>query len=321
MEEIVEKYLGLKNTNIKKIEIGSQNETYSVDDKYVIKIYNKDTIGNEYEREVREIKEQVAEIAAANGINLVLPYKFNGRYIQKKEKYFSIYPYVPYKAISRDEVVMEHIQEVARVVRTMHGIAFDVPLPNKLHQKFNIDFDKYIFIHKDKTNMRDLLMNNKAKLEALESRINRALDNLKGKVVISHNDLKLANVLWDNFNAYLVDWDAVGYINHMCAANEYAYFWATYKGELNKEYYKTFMKLYMAKHECNDSIYDVIYATLYGKFEWLKYSLERSTYSDSEDAKKGEDAVIGLVQEFNAYEKNIPEMVSIFNTLDDKFGE
>lgn len=321
MEEIVEKYLGIKDAKIIKNNIGTQNDTYIVNGQYILKIFNKDAIRSEYEREIRETKEQVAEIVKNHGIDVILPYKYNGRYIQKKGVYFCIYPYRDYKSVSKDEIKLEHVQELARIIRTLHELKLEVPLPKNNRVKFNIDFDKYIFYHRNNKELYTLLINNKAKLEKLESRINMSLDNLKGRIVVSHNDLKLENVLWNTFNAHLIDWDAAGYINHMCAANEYAYFWSVNKGELNKEYYKNFMKLYMAKHECNDNIYDVIYATLYGKFSWLQYSLERSMYQDLDEAAKGIEAILGLIKEFSMYEKNIPEMVSIFNTLDDKFNE
>jgi len=320
MEEIIEKYLDLKDAKIEKLEFSGSNELYKINDQYVIKKFNKDVIQNENERDIREVKAQIVEKMKENGINAVTPYKYNGRYIQKNDSYFSIYPYIPYKPISREEIQLEHIQELARVIRNMHSVKFNASLSNATNTNLNINFDKYIFAHKDNVNMRSLLMKNKAKLEYLESRINKALGLLKGKVVISHNNLNLNNVLWNKFNSYLIGWNNIVYINHMCAANYYAYFWSTNEGELNKDYYKDFMKLYTAKHECNDNIYDIIYATLYSKFSLFMYSLERSINNDIQEAKKGEVAVAKLIEEIIIYEKNIPEMVGTFNTIDERFG-
>jgi len=315
MEKIIEKYLGIKNAKITKIATGTQNEVYNVDDKYLIKVFNKDAISNEHQREIRENKEIVAQIANQHGINAILPYKFNRRYVQKKGIYFVIYPYVKYKAINRNNISNEHIESLAKVVTKLHDISIDVYLPNTARPKFNIDLDEYIKLHQDNEDMKTLLLDNKILLGNLENRINMASDNLKGKQVISHNDLKLENVLWDGLDVYLVDWDAAGYINHMCAANEYAYFWSVNKGKLNKEYYRTFMKIYLEKHEFVENIYDIIYATLYGKFAWFQYSLDRSIYDDVNEAKKGEEAIKSLLQQFASYEKNISEMVNVINTL------
>ena len=38
-------------------------------------------------------------------------------------------------------------------------------------------------------------------------------------------------------------------------------------------------------------------------------------YKDERDAKKGKEAIIELIQEFNDYEKNIPEMIDVFKKL------
>lgn len=315
MEKIVEKYLGLKQPQITECKVGTQNTVYSVDNKYFIKIFNKDTINNEYQRNIRECKEKVAEVANQHGINVILPFKFNERYIQKEDEYFVIYPYKNYKSITKQEILTEHIESLATSVTKLHSLSIKSNLPIIPKSKFNLDLDKYINLYKNNENIKNVIIENKEKLKNLESRINSALDSLNGKQIISHNDLKLENVLWDRYDAYFVDWDATGYINHMCAANEYAYFWAVNKGELNSEYYKRFMKIYLRKHKCTDNIYDVIYATLYGKFSWLQYSLERSIYEDKKEAKKGVEAIESLIKAFSSYEKNIPEMINIINTL------
>jgi len=141
MEKIIEKYLGIKNAKITKIATGTQNEVYNVDDKYLIKVFNKDAISNEHQREIRENKEIVAQIANQHGINAILPYKFNRRYVQKKGIYFVIYPYVKYKAINRNNISNEHIESLAKVVTKLHDISIDVYLPNTARPKFNIDFN------------------------------------------------------------------------------------------------------------------------------------------------------------------------------------
>ena len=220
MKKIIQKYLGIKKPEITKMDIGSQNETYDINGKYVLKVFSKDAVANDKEKDLRELKEMVAEVFKDKGVPMVLPLMFKDRYIQGDNPYFVIYPKVKMKSVTRDEITGEHILAISNFVAKMHNIRVDVPALKHKKEKFAIDVDKYIRLYNLNNKMNVTLRENKELIEKLQRKINNAIDSLKSKEVISHNDLKLDNVLWDKFNPYFIDFDSLGYVNHMCAANE-----------------------------------------------------------------------------------------------------
>ena len=97
MKKIIQKYLGIKKPEITKMDIGSQNETYDINGKYVLKVFSKDAVANDKEKDLRELKEMVAEVFKDKGVPMVLPLMFKDRYIQGDNPYFVIYPKVKMK--------------------------------------------------------------------------------------------------------------------------------------------------------------------------------------------------------------------------------
>ncbi|MBR6689463.1 MAG: phosphotransferase [Clostridia bacterium] len=315
MKKIIQKYLGIKKPEITKMDIGSQNETYDINGKYVLKVFSKDAVANDKEKDLRELKEMVAEVFKDKGVPMVLPLMFKDRYIQGDNPYFVIYPKVKMKSVTRDEITDEHILAISNFVAKMHNIRVDVPALKHKKEKFAIDVDKYIRLYNLNNKMNVTLRENKELIEKLQRKINNAIDSLKSKEVISHNDLKLDNVLWDKFNPYFIDFDAVGYVNHMCAANEYAYVWCTKNGKIDLKRYELFMANYLKYHYSLDNFEDVLYMTLYGKFSWLRYSLDRGRSKDEEQAKQGINAVVHLLKDFTMYERTIPGMLRVLEKL------
>ncbi len=318
MKKFIQKYLGIKKPEITKIYEGSQNEAWDINGKYILKIFNKAAIGSEEESITRELKEYVAEVSNNSGISAILACKINGEYVLGKAPYFMVYPKSKYKSITRDEITLDHLKVMAERVAMLHSLDIHVELPYKKKEKFNLDIDKYIRKYSLNNKMNVTLRENKTRIERIMSRINNAIDAVQDKEVISHNDLKLANVLWDGLNPYFIDWDATGYVNHMCAANEYAYSWSIINGRVDMDRYNMFMKTYLEKHKCKDNIEDILYLTLYGKFSWLQYSLDRGKSEDEDEAKKGMDVVIHMLKEFEIYENSIPGMVNVYTSITNK---
>lgn len=319
LDEIKNSFIKQDITNVEKIKIGSQNHIYKIEtsnDKYIIKLFNKDTISNKKEEEIREKKEIIASIASKNGINTIVPLKFNNKFIQNfQNNYFCIYKYCNFSSIVYKDMTITKIQNLSNTINKLHNLKFDVELP-KITKKITIDFDYYLNIFL-KTNQKlyEVLYENKIFLSSLINEINRSLNNLTEPEVINHNDIKHSNVLWNKDEPILVDWDATNYINPFCALNEYAYFWSINKNQLNTNYYEVFLTTYLKNNSCKDNFQDVIYGSLYGKMSWFNYSLNRCTSDNSSEKKEGINSIHNLINDFNYYVKNIPVMLNIYNNI------
>lgn len=320
LNNIIKKYLKIDASKIYDMQIGSQNKTYLIDNNYVIKVYNKDTINSEEKRLKREQKDIVSIEAKRNNINTITPMKINGKYIHKEgNTYFSFYPYTNYKSVEPKDINDAKIINLTNQIKKMHKIDFMSPIEDKKLDKQILNLDRYLVIY-EKTNkdLFDIVTKNRQMLEILSNFINTSLDNLKTKNVICHNDLKPANILWNNDIPYLVDWDACGYSNPSCAFNEYAYFLSTEHGILNEEKFRLFVNTYYENNKLEDDIDSILYVTLYGKMSWLIYSLERSIYISQDERHEGEKAVKGIIDSFNSYLRNYNKVKQIYEELNEK---
>lgn len=55
-------------------------------------------------------------------------------------------------------------------------------------------------------------------------------------MVISHRDLDSKNVMWNQYNPVLIDWESAGYINPMQDLIETAIYWSkNEKGVIDKQ--------------------------------------------------------------------------------------
>lgn len=320
LNKIVKKYLKIDASKIYDMQIGSQNKTYLIDNNYVIKVYNKDTINSEEKRLKREQQDIVSIEAKRNNINTITPMKINGKYIHKEgNAYLSFYPYTTYKSVEPKDMNNEKIINLTNQIKLMHKIDFISPIEDKSLEKQILNLDRYLTIY-EKTNKElfDVVSKNRNMLEILSNFINTSLDNLKSKNVISHNDLKPANILWNKDTPYLLDWDACGYSNPSCAFNEYAYFLSTENGVLNEDNFKLFINTYYENNKLIDDIDSVLYVTLYGKMSWFIYSLERSIYISQDERNEGEKGVKKMIDEFNGYLRNYSKLKEIYETLNER---
>lgn len=316
VEEIVKNYLGLEFFDIKKLNIGSQNKTYVVSDEYIVKVFNSDMISNNDDLLIRETKEKVCDYFNQNGINSLVAFKTNGTFIQKyNDSYFCVYPYVNYKILSNKDLTEERIINLSKQVRKMHNINWNIILPENQDKIISFNIDNYLktLSSKNKDNkIYEFILNNKLFINDLIKNINYSIVNLKSNKVITHNDLKNENILWDNDIPYFLDYDACSYSNKYCALNEYAYFFCHDNGELNKKLYELYLHYSLINDQDIDDVFSIFYGTLYGKMNWLIYSFDRYLSEDEEESNEGEKCIYGMIDTFKKYLNDKEYIYSVF---------
>ena len=132
------------------------------------------------------------------------------------------------------------------------------------------------------------------------------MEYFKNKLVISHRDLDLRNILWDkNDEPVIIDWESCGLINPTSETIDTAWYWAGGKDYFDKIKYKSFLDTYVeqgGKLEDYDKSFKAVYKP---RFNWLEFNLKRITIFDSldeEEKKLAEKIIISLVDDIKKFD-------------------
>jgi aminoglycoside phosphotransferase len=134
------------------------------------------------------------------------------------------------------------------------------------------------------------------------------------------------NVMWNNDNPIIIDWECAGVANPERELLEDALCWSGFlSNNFSEEKFTAIFKEY-SKYRNIENIewYDVICGNLVGRFDWIKYNLERSLgiiSNDEEEMKLAENEVVKTIDEINRYLDFIGDMYDIIIKLTTKETE
>ena len=136
----------------------------------------------------------------------------------------------------------------------------------------------------------------------------KAQKELNKNTVISHRDLDPKNVLWEDLNPYIIDWEAAGYINPYIELLEMLNYWCTDgKNGINKGLFDSMIAAYKKQNNCNDVDWDMVIAGAYkSMLGWLDYSFKRALGRETEDENEkviGAEQAVQTINELKNYEQ------------------
>lgn len=315
-----------QNNNIKKLaniyDLGeikeiiklksSQNEVYKIitnKNTYVIKEYTKDAIKNYYYLNKRKKQIKISKIFKNNNINTVIPISHNKKdFIYFKKHYYLIYNFYNEKNKSYEEIDIEEIKILANTQAKIHKLNIQENLPC-IYKNINIDLNK--IINKSKKINKELyqkLKTNELKLNKIIHNCNQSIKNIKKNLCISHNDYKLLNILWNQKEIILIDFDATGMSNPTASLCESAFSFSYNKKEINYDFYKNYLKSYIQQYgNIKEDFYESMYASFNGKLQWLTYMLDKNHFKKNNYIKE----TIEMINELITYYDNL----EIFNNI------
>jgi thiamine kinase-like enzyme len=185
---------------------------------FAVKQLSKDINLDEVTRNSYEISENIARQFNELGIPAISSITNNNKsLIDADGNTFIVYPWVNAKVLSKDEVSINHAKKIAEILANMHLINLSLPQITKL--KYETPSNDIIIDLIDKSVQASLPFANqlqKAKTLILDvnEKYAQTTPLLNQFLVISHGDLDIKNVLWDNdSNPILIDWEAARVTN------------------------------------------------------------------------------------------------------------
>ena len=330
----IEKFCEINNLgtvkNITKLTGGLMHKMFKVETNkgiYAIKVLNKEVIARKEAYNNFVISEDIANLAKDNNINVSCALKINNNYLNELDgDYYMVFDFIEGKTLKDEEITIEHCKKIGKSLAQIHTLDYsNLDLEANIKESnLSIDWEKYIN-HKSISNMsyKDLLLANYKKLDSWLKRANERYNESNGTLTICHRDMDPKNVMWNNDNPVVIDWESASLDNPHRELIEIALSWS---GFLSNNFDKTKFMVVLESYFNNKKFkevewYDVICGNLVGRFGWLKYNLERSLgiiSGDKEEIKLAEKEVLKTIYEINRYVELIGTMYDILCDLTKK---
>lgn len=287
----------------------------TIDGEYAIKALNPEIMKRPAALSNTINSEKIAK-AFENRILLVRAMEFNGEQIQCLEgEYYLIFPWIQASSVFAEDITVEHCKVIGGILGKMHqsGLQVEGVLPeNSSFEMFpwedygqclsRLEEEEKQWVIEYKRAMRDIISWNKKACGA-----GRYLSAVQ---VISHRDLDPKNVMWNEDKAYVIDWEAAGYINPFQELLEAINYWCDDEtGKMEKDKLDSLIAEY-CKYESLEGVeWEVVFDGSYiGMLGWLEYNVKRALgieIADERESLLGEEQVIYTIKELYSYQEKI----------------
>ena len=313
--------------NITKLTGGLMHKMFKVEtDKktYCIKVLNLEVMKRKEAYDNFILSEKISNYAKEKGIPVSNAITINNNFINKFEDYYyMVFDFVNGKTLYDDKITVEHCKKIGKILANIHNLDYKkINLePNIVEYRKLYDWESYINNSNfDKMSYKKIYLENYKKYNSMLKRANERFNNSNINQTICHNDMDPKNVMWNDDNPIIIDWECAGVANPERELLEDALCWSGFlSNNFNEEKFVAIFKEYFKYRKIqNVDWYDVICGNLVGRFGWLKYNLERSlgiVSNDEEEMKLAENEVIKTIDEINRYLDLIGDMYDIITKL------
>lgn len=326
IERFCERYNLGKVISIIKISGGLMHKMFKVETTngiYCIKVLNKEVMSRSDAYNNFIVSENISNLANKSGIPVSSALSIDGNYINKLDYYYyMVFNYIDGKVLNDDEITTYHCKKIGSILGRLHNLDYkSIGLePNIVEYKRLYDWESYI----NNTNFnnmeyRKLYLDNYKKYNSILKRANECFNESNINQTICHMDMDPKNVMWNN-NPIVIDWECAKVANPERELLEDALCWSGFlSNNFDKDKFISVFKEYSKYRSINNiDWYDVICGNLVGRFEWLKYNLERSLgiiSNDSEEINIASREVSKTINEINRYLLLIGTMYNLINSL------
>ena len=333
IEKFCERYDLGKIKNISRLFGGLMHKIFKVEtDKgiYCIKVLNWEVMDRKEAFDNFVVSESIANLAKQNGIPASSALNMEGNYLIKLDDiYYMVFDFVDGKILKDENITIEHCKKIGNILAHIHSLDYkEIGLkPNVVKYKRLYNWESYIDNPNfDKMSYKNVYLKNYKKYNSILKRANERFNESNKNQAICHSDMDPKNVIWNKDNPIIIDWECAGLANPEKELLEDALGWSGFlSNNFSEEKFMAMFKEY-SKYRSIDNIewFDIICGNLVGRFDWLKYNLERSLgiiANDEEEIKLAENEVIKTIDEINRYLDLIGDMYDIIIKLTTKKTE
>ena len=291
---------------------------------YCIKVLNPSIMSRETAYSNFVTSEKISNLAKKYGIPVSSALDINGDYLTKFENnYYMVFEFVSGNILKDDEITIDHCKKIGDILANLHSLNYkEIGLePNFVKYKNVYDWEGYANNPNiDNMSYKEIYLKNYKDYYEMLKLANEKFNSSNIVQTICHRDMDPKNVLWNNNEPIIIDWESSGMANPYRELLEDALCWSGFLSDnFDDEKFKSLFQEYMKYQKINNVDWaSVIYGNLVGRFAWLKYNLERSlgiVANEEEEIKLSQDQVIRTIDEIKRYIELIEKMEEIINSL------
>ena len=291
---------------------------------YCIKVLNPSIMSRETAYSNFVTSEKISNLAKKYGIPVSSALDINGDYLTKFENnYYMVFEFVSGNILKDDEITIDHCKKIGDILANLHSLNYkEIGLePNFVKYKNVYDWEGYANNPNiDNMSYKEIYLKNYKDYYEMLKLANEKFNSSNIVQTICHRDMDPKNVLWNNNEPIIIDWESSGMANPYRELLEDALCWSGFLScNFKEERFKAVFQEY-TNYRSIDNINwsDVIYGNLVGRFGWLKYNLERSlgiVSNEKEEIELAQDQVIRTIDEIKRYIELIDTMKNIIDNL------
>lgn len=225
-------------------------------------------------------------------------------------KHYMVFEWLDGLSIFPPDITLENCKKIGMLLGKIHTADIMV---SDIHKDISgtelFDWNEYLLLgQKTGAEWTQELLQMIDDLKKWNQESIKAFLSLSSNLVLSHRDLDPKNIMWENDNPYIIDWEAAGYVNPYQELLEVLNYWANNgNGEMDKEKFESLYHSYMENvGRCQVNWETVLASGFRGMLGWLNYSLKRSLgieCSFPEEKKSGTEQVFGTIKALSQYAK------------------
>ena len=329
----IEKFCKINNLgivkSITKLTGGLMHKMFKVEtDKgiYAIKVLNKEVMTRKEAYNNFVVSETIANIAKDNGISVSCALKINDNYLNiLDDMYYMVFDFVEGKTLKDDEITIEHCKKIGESLAQIHALDYSkLKLESTINEYTKVyNWESYISAE-NFNNMpyKDLFIDNYKKLDSWFKRAKERYNESNNILTLCHRDMDPKNVMWNKNAPIIIDWESASLDNPHRELIDVALSWSGFlSNNFSKEKFKAILEEYTKVMPFEHKRYVTICGNLVGRFNWLKYNLERSLgiiSNDEEEILLAQNEVSKTIDEINRYVELIGTMYEILCNLTKK---
>lgn len=234
-------------------------------------------------------------------------------------QYAFVYPWLDARSLFAPEIGITHCRKVGHILGLMHRANIQAKeMPYKLEREKAArplyDWQGYLNLAREQ--QAPWVSEYETMLPALrrwdEAAVN-AMESVCFCQVISHRDLDPKNILWQDDNPYLIDWEAAGYVNPYQELLEVLHYWGCdNKGSYDPVFCRALLQEYRQYMDLQGVDWMPVFACSYdGMLGWLEYTLKKSLGLEGSEKAQGVQQMLGTWEELCRYDAQTEKLMRI----------
>lgn len=308
--KLCEKYkLGKMNGTPYLVTGGLLHKMYHVvtdSGEYAVKMLNSDIMKREDALNNMIHSEQISN-ALKEKIDLIAAKEFDGNHvILFNEIYYLIFDWFEGKSLFADNITEKHCEQIGLALGKIHDANIHIDGLEPACEARKLFGWEYLLDEAEKQNadFAGIIRDNISKLMQWDRQVVGSFKELSKQQVISHRDLDQKNIMWKDNRPFIIDWEAVGYVNPFQELVDVINYWCV--NSLGKYDYDKITKLmtgYTGSMSIKNVNWEVILNCSYdGMLGWLEYNFKRALALEgagTKDKEEGKVQIAATILELN----------------------